>query len=70
MKNKEQKILKKKILIAFKKALKLNNADVTSKVEKAMKKSIKQIVKKTFKSKSVTTTVNSPEIKTRKKLLK
>jgi len=53
MKNKEKKAQKKKILIAFKKVLLANKADLTDKIEKAVKKSIKKIVKKAFKKNSM-----------------
>lgn len=51
MKKKDQKALKEKILVAFKKVLLVNKADLTDKIEKAVKKSIKKIVKKANKKK-------------------
>lgn len=43
MKKKDQKALKKKILVAFKKVLLVNKADLTDKIEKALKKFIKKL---------------------------
>ncbi|MDO9184791.1 MAG: hypothetical protein Q7W13_02190 [Bacteroidia bacterium] len=77
MKKKDQKALKEKILVAFKKVLLVNKADLTDKIEKAVKKSIKKIVKKANEKKekfSIQKTKksasNSPKIKTGKQLPK
>lgn len=77
MKKKDQKSLKKKILDEFKKVLLVNKADLTNKIEKAVKKSIKKIVEKANKKKEKVTiqktkksVSNSPKIKTGKKLPK
>ena len=43
MKKKEEKALKEKLVAAVKKVLKDNNALLTVKIEKVLKKSIKQI---------------------------
>lgn len=43
------KPLKEKLLVAVNRVLKTNKLDVTNKVEKVVKKSIKRIVKKTDK---------------------
>ena len=54
MKKKERKVLKGKLLTAINKVLKDNKDELKSKTEKAIKKSIKQIAKKTdIKKKSV-----------------
>ena len=49
MKKKEKRELKEKLIVAVKKVLTTNNAILTSKIEKAVKKSMKQIVKKSKK---------------------
>jgi hypothetical protein len=49
MKKKERKVLKEKLTAAVKKVLATNNAILTAKIEKAVKKSINQIVKKSKK---------------------
>jgi hypothetical protein len=51
MKNKK-KAQNEKILIGFKKVLLDNKANLTDKIEKAVKKSIKKIVKNAFKKNS------------------
>ena len=53
MKKTEIKSLKEKLLVAIKKVLKNNKSDLTNKIEKIVKKSIKNIVKKTGKKKKV-----------------
>lgn len=53
MKKTEIKSLKGKLLVAIKKVLKDNKSDLTNKIEKIVKKSIKNIVKKTGKKKMV-----------------
>jgi hypothetical protein len=45
MKKKEGKVLKEKLLLAVKKILKDNNAQLTVKIEKLVNKSVKKIVK-------------------------
>ena len=52
MKNKEKKAQNEKILAAFKKILVVNKTDLSYKVEKAIKQSIKKIVKMAFRRKS------------------
>lgn len=52
MKKNESKALKGKLLAAVNKVLKENKADLTNKIERAVKKSIKQIVKKTGKKRA------------------
>ncbi len=64
MKKNERKELKEKLLTAIKKVIHDNKADLTNKAEKAFKKSIKQIVKKTNKNR------NSTELKNKKIRLK
>jgi hypothetical protein len=49
MKKKEEKALKEKLVEAVKKVLKDNNAILTVKIDKIVKKSIKQIKKKSSK---------------------
>ena len=49
MKKKERKVLEVKLINAVKKILKANNAIINIKIEKAVKKSISQIVKKSRK---------------------
>ncbi len=49
MKRKEGKALKEKLIVAVKKTLKANDAVLTDKIEKVIKKSIKQIVNKSSK---------------------
>jgi hypothetical protein len=49
MKKIERIALREKLLTAIKKVIKDNKADLSSKIEKAVKKSIKQIVNKTAK---------------------
>jgi hypothetical protein len=49
MKKSERKILKEKLTTAVKKVLVTNNAVLTAKIEKAVKKSIRRIVKKSKK---------------------
>ena len=49
MKKKEGKALKEKLIAAVKKTLNDNDAVLTDKIEKAVMKSIKQIVKKSSK---------------------
>ncbi len=46
MRKKERKLLKEKLTAAVKRVLKSNNALLTSKIEKAVNKSINKIVKK------------------------
>ena len=46
MKKKEKKALKEKLLAAIKRVLKTNNASLTNKIEKVLKKSIKKIADK------------------------
>ncbi len=77
MKKKDQKALKEKILVAFKKVLLVNKADLTDKIEKTVKKSIKKIVKKANKKKEKVSiqkikksVSNSHKIKNAKKLPK
>lgn len=49
MKKKEKKELKEKLMVAVKKVLINNNAILTAKIEKTVKKSMKEIVKKSKK---------------------
>ncbi len=49
MKKKEKKELKNKLIVAVKKVLTANNAILTTKIEKTVKKSIKAIVNKSKK---------------------
>ncbi|MEO8764283.1 MAG: hypothetical protein ABI416_08350 [Ginsengibacter sp.] len=49
MKKKEKKELKNKLIVAVKNVLTTNNAILTSKIEKAVEKSINLIVKKSQK---------------------
>ena len=49
MKKKKRKAFKEKIIIAVKKTLKDNDTVLTDKIEKVVKKSIKQIVNKSSK---------------------
>ncbi len=76
MKKSEQKAMKKKLLVSFKKLLQDNKADLTNKIEKTLKKSIKKIVKSTNKKKKVVSekikkpVLNPDKIKTDKKLHK
>jgi hypothetical protein len=49
MKKKEGKLLKGKLIVAVNKTLKDNNAVLTDKIEKLVKKSVKKIVKKSRK---------------------
>ena len=49
MKKKERKLLEEKLATAVKKVLTANNAVLTLKIEKAVKKSISKIVKKSKK---------------------
>jgi len=49
MKKKKRKAFKEKIIIAVKKILKDNDTVLTDKIEKVVKKSIKQIVNKSSK---------------------
>jgi L-lactate utilization protein LutC len=63
MKNKEKKELKKKLLTAFEKVIRDNKAHLTSKVERNLKKSIKQIVRKTDEKRNAI-----PSRKTRKSI--
>lgn len=51
MKKNERKALEEKLLSAIKKVIKANKADLTNKTEKAIKKALKQIAKKTNKEK-------------------
>ena len=53
MKKSEQKAMKKKLLVSFKKLLQANKAELTNKIEKTLKKSIKKIVKSNNKKKQV-----------------
>jgi L-lactate utilization protein LutC len=53
MKKTEIKSLKEKLLVAIKKVLKDNKSDLTNKIEKVVKKSIKNIVKKSGKKKMI-----------------
>ena len=53
MKKKERKVLKGKLLTAINKVLKDNKDELKSKTEKAIKKSIKQIARKTDKKKEI-----------------
>lgn len=60
MKKTERKALKEKLLTAITKVIKDNKVDLTTKMEKVVKKSIKQIAKKTApKKNSVLTKVSS-----------
>ena len=63
MKKNERKALKESILAAIKLKLKENNARVTDKFEKSVRKSIKQIVKKAQNLKKATVAKNSPKLK-------
>ena len=56
MKKKEKKALKEKLLAAIKRVLKTNNASLTNKIEKVLKKSIKKIADKTDIKKIVAST--------------
>ena len=56
MKKKEKKVLKEKLLTAIKRVLKTNNASLTNKIEKILKKSIKKIADKTDIRKIVAST--------------
>ena len=49
MEKKEKKELKDKLILAVKKVLTTNNTILTAKIEKAVKKYIKEIVKKSKK---------------------
>ncbi len=49
MKKKDKKELKQKLIVAVKKVLESNNGILTAKIEKAVKNSIKLIVKKSRK---------------------
>ena len=49
MKKKEEKELQEKLVAAVKKVLKDNNAILTVKIDKVVKKSIRQIIKKSSK---------------------
>lgn len=49
MKKKKRKAFKEKIIIAVKKTLKDNDTVLTDKIEKVVKKSIKQIINKSSK---------------------
>jgi L-lactate utilization protein LutC len=51
MKKKESKELKEKILTEIKRVLKDNKTELTNKIEKAVKKSIKRLVKDSGKKK-------------------
>ena len=53
MKKKERKVLKGKLLTAINKVLKDNKVELKSKTEKAIKKSINQIARKTDKKKEI-----------------
>ena len=53
MKKKERKVLKAKLLTAINKVLKDNKDVLKNKTARAIKKSIKQIVKKTDKKKKI-----------------
>ena len=53
MKKKDRKVLKGKLLTAINKVLKDNKDELKSKTEKAIKKSIKQIARKTDKKKEI-----------------
>jgi hypothetical protein len=46
MSKKERKVFKEKLIAAVKKILKANNTQLTAKIEKVVKKSVRQIVKK------------------------
>jgi hypothetical protein len=52
MKNKDKKLLRTKLLTSIKKVIKDNNANLSKRVEKDLKKSVRQIVKKTDKEKT------------------
>lgn len=54
MKKKERKELKEKILTEIKKVLKDNKTELTGKIEKVVKKSIKRLVKDSGKKKPAT----------------
>ena len=49
MKKKKRKAFKEKIIIAVKKTLKDNDTVITDKIEKVVKKSVKQIINKSSK---------------------
>jgi NCAIR mutase (PurE)-related protein len=49
MKKKEAKALKEKLIAAVKKVLKANNTSLTTKIDNAVKKAIRQLVKKNMK---------------------
>ena len=53
MKKQDRKALKESLILAVKKQLLENNAEVAGKFEKSVKKSIKQIVKKARKRKAI-----------------
>lgn len=73
MKKQERKELKESLMLAIKKQLLNSNAEVTTKFEKTVKKSIKQIVKKARLRKPVKTTKvliakkSTPKVKKTKK---
>ena len=46
MSKKERKVFQEKLIAAVKKILKANNTQLTAKIEKVVKKSVRQIVKK------------------------
>jgi hypothetical protein len=49
MKKKEAKALKEKLIAAVKKVLKANNTSLTTKIDNAVKKAIRLLVKKNMK---------------------
>jgi hypothetical protein len=49
MKKKDAKVLKGKLIAAVKKVLKANNTSLTTKIDNAVKKAIRQLVKKNRK---------------------
>lgn len=53
MKKQERKALREKLILAIKKQLLDSNAEVSTKFDKTVKKSIKQIVKKAKKRKTI-----------------
>lgn len=53
MKKKTNKALKAKLVLAIKKVLKENESKLSVEIEKAIKKSIKRIVKKTDNKKNI-----------------
>jgi predicted transcriptional regulator len=53
MKKQERKALKNKIMTSIKKVLKDNKTELTSKIEKAVKNSIKKLVKNSGKEKPI-----------------